>query len=99
LTINKAVIVVKSLTVDGTLRFDSNIPKITIYADSIWIRAGAILAGTSDSPYTGKIEIVLTGNRNSNPIIIDDVSATGTKSLAVIGQLALYGVYPETVWT
>lgn len=53
------------MTVDGTLRFDSNIPKITIYADYIWIRAGAILAGTSDAPYTGKIELVLTGNRNS----------------------------------
>lgn len=99
LTLNKPILTVKSLTIDGTLRFDTNQPKITIYADSIWVRAGSIVAGSADDPYLNKIEIVLTGNRNSKPVIIDDISATGTKSLAVIGQLALYGVFPATVWT
>jgi len=39
------------------------------------------------------------GNRNSEPLIIDDYSRTGTKAMGITGKLSLYGKYPSTVRT
>lgn len=68
--------------------------KITkkIKATNIWVRGGKFIAGSPDSPFPGKIDIELDGTRLGNPLIIDNFSATGTKSLGVTGYLELYGM-------
>lgn len=56
--------------------------------------------GDKDNAYsTGKIDIVLKGTRNSEYLKIDDISDTGTKTLAVTGRLEIYAPAVETVWT
>jgi hypothetical protein len=85
-----------TLIIDGTLRIDDSIEHTTIYANNIWIRGGKIVAGKEDviSRFTKKLDIILTGNKNSSPLIVDELSKPGTKSMVVTGKLELYGVYP-----
>lgn len=67
---------------------------------NIWVRAGSLFVGDKDNAYsTGKINIVLKGTRNSEYLKIDDLSDSGTKTLAVTGRLEIYAPPVETVWT
>lgn len=86
---NTASFTFGTLIIDGTLRIDDSIAHTTIRANNIWIRGGRLVAGQEDVTlrYTQKLDIILTGNKNSQPLIIDDLSRTGTKSFAVTGKL------------
>jgi len=88
-----------TLVIDGTLKIDDSIAHTTIKANNIWVRGGKLVAGIPEFPYNKKLDIELYGNRYNNPIVIDDVSRTGTKSLAVTGKLHLFGQYPEIIRT
>jgi hypothetical protein len=57
------------------------------------------MAGTEDLPYTSSITIELIGTRTSPNLVIDELSSTGTKSLAVTSRLILHAPTPETIYT
>jgi len=98
---NTAEFTFNTLIVDGTLRIDPSIPESKIIANNIWVRGGKIVAGGPETlnTYTKNFKIELTGNKNSPPLIIDELSKTGTKSLAITGKLELYGVVPDLTQT
>lgn len=50
--------------------------------------------GSDKRPYLGKAEIVLSGNKDSDPLLLDDISAPGTKAFAVTGNLIIKGSSP-----
>jgi hypothetical protein len=60
--------------------------------------SGSLNAGTSSTPYPGKLTIKLNGNKNDIGIVIDPQVA-GNKMLAVTGKLQLFGPIPTTTWT
>lgn len=74
---------------------DEGIDHSKLTANNIWVRSGKIVAGTEEFAFGQKFDIILTGNSHTPALIIDDVSRTGTKSLAVTGRLELYGPIPE----
>ncbi len=56
-------------------------------------------AGSSSAPFTGNLDIVLTGGMDADNVLIDDFSNPGNKVIVVTGRLELYGVSPSTKWT
>ena len=93
---------VKTLTIDGILRVDDNqdLGKVTIKAKHIWVRGGGeFLAGYEKDPFKNELEIILTGSKNSEQLIIDDYFTPSNKVLAVTGLMSFYGKYPETIHT
>lgn len=97
--LNVAEVRFGTLIIDGILKIDDSLPETTIYADNIWVRGGKLMAGTKTVRYEQQLNIILTGGRFGAPIVIDDISDTGTKTLAVTGKLDLYGLVPATTQT
>ena len=87
------------LVIDGIFKIDSPFPEVTIRANNIWVRGGEFKIGTKEQPYTGKVNIILTGIKTSRSLLIDDISDIGTKSIAVTGLMEFYGTPPQTIWT
>ena len=52
----------KYLVIDGTLIADDT-RDVNITADSIFIRAGNLTAGSSSAPFTNKLTIQINGNK------------------------------------
>lgn len=88
-----------TLIIDGTLRISEEFENVHIKATNIWVRGGKLVAGEENinKRYSKNLTIELTGNKESIPLVIDDLSRTGTKSIAVTGKFELYGIYPETI--
>ena len=85
-----------TLYIDGILKIDTSNAVTTIKANNIWVRGGSLVNGENiDYPPNNKLNIELYGNRYSPPIVIDDVSRTGTKSFAVTGTVNLFGIVPK----
>jgi hypothetical protein len=89
-----------TLTIDGLVRIEGPFQTINLTAVNIWIRAGSLIVGTKDVPYNlSKINIILKGTRNSTNLLIDDLSDSGTKTLAVTGRMEIYAPPVATTWT
>jgi hypothetical protein len=89
-----------TLTIDGLVRIEGPYDTINLIAVNIWVRAGSLMVGTKDNDYTsGKINIILKGNRNSTNLLIDDISDSGTKTLAVTGRMEIYAPPVASTWT
>ena len=55
---------IEFLQIEGDLIIPDEIQNdFTIEAESIWVK-GAIIAGSEDTPYEGKIKFVINGNKN-----------------------------------
>jgi len=57
--------ILKSLTINGILEFDTNQATTTLQSKFIWVKQGELNAGTSQNPFPNKIFIKLHGN-NTN---------------------------------
>lgn len=77
------------MIIDGTLRITEEHDDIHIKANNIWVRGGRLLAGeeNNNKRFKKNLTIELVGNKNSEPLVIDDISRTGTKSFAVTSEV------------
>ena len=69
-----------------------------LIAESIWIHAGSLTAGTSENPFPGKFTIEITGNKSDHGYVFSH-EIVGNKELVVTNKLHLYGKAPATTWT
>jgi hypothetical protein len=79
------------LTYLGNLLFDENREVSRLTASTIYITKGRLIAGNETHPYKKKIEITITGRKESPALQIDQYTEGGNKVLAVTGKLLLYG--------
>lgn len=90
-----------NLYIDGVLRIDPGQENSKIIATNIWIRGGKLAAGYEEETkrFDKSFIIELVGDTSSENLMIDDISRTGTKSIAVTGRLELFGIIPKTTRT
>ena len=69
-----------------------------LIAESIWIHAGSLKAGSSSEPFPGTVIIEITGDKR-DPGYVFSPELVGNKEFVVTGSLHLYGKAPSTVWT
>ena len=81
----------KKLNIYGTLEIDDQpdpatgrVREFVLEATYIYIRGGRLLAGWEDSPFTGKLDILLNGNHHTPNFPREDGPNIGSK---VIGRL------------
>ena len=81
----------KKLNIYGTLEIDDQkdpatgrVREFVLEATYIYIRGGRLLAGWEDSPFTGKLDILLNGNHHTPNFPREDGPVIGSK---VIGRL------------
>lgn len=89
----------KSLIVDGELIFDTSRANSQLNSSLIWVRLGSITAGDPANPFPGKITINMTGNRNSEQLLIDSIIDTSSNTIAVTGSMKLYGQTSKKSWS
>ena len=98
--------VLRHLTIEGRLVFDSTRDATVLSATNIVIAKGGELAAGSDlSPFTAKATIRLVGGRMSTPLALKEIdhgpyasSPVGAKSLHVLGKLSLHGLPRDRSW-
>lgn len=78
--------------IDGTLIAKDN-RDTNLTADSIFIRAGNLTAGSKASPFLHKFTIQVNGNKSDVGQVIDPIVA-GNKFFVVTGILNIHGVSP-----
>ena len=78
------------LLIYGTLEIDDRadpdtglVREFVLEATYIYIRGGRLMAGWEDSPFTGKLDILLNGNHDTPNFPRDDGPTIGSK---VIGR-------------
>ena len=86
------------MKIDGDVIIPENNIDVHLIADSIWIRAGSLKAGSSSEPFPGSITIQINGNK-SDPGYVFSEEIVGNKEFVVTGKLHLFGQAPSTVWT
>lgn len=91
--------VLTELTVLGQLIFDTRRDESTLRAHRIWVKTGRLIAGDADTPFPGKVNIILEGEFGEDQLVIDNKLDMGSKVMAVTRGLELFGPYPDTVWT
>ena len=81
----------KKLNIYGTLEIDDqpdpatgHVREFVLEVTYIYIRGGRLLAGWEDSPFTGKLDILLNGNHRTPNFPREDGPNIGSK---VIGRL------------
>jgi hypothetical protein len=55
------------------------------------VRAGELRIGSEDYPFTKKATITLYGKRNEETIVFDNAIEAGSKVLANINKVYMYG--------
>ncbi|EAR99597.2 IPT/TIG domain protein (macronuclear) [Tetrahymena thermophila SB210] len=86
------------IIVQGNLRID-NTQNINVSADSIWLKGGLFIAegATAGSPYTKKLTITLTGNRDQQTqFLVDNTIEVGNKVILNTGNFTLRGNPPTS---
>jgi hypothetical protein len=83
--------------IDGTLIADDS-RDVNITANSIFIRAGNLTAGSTASPFLHKMTIQINGQKTDTGYTIDPIVA-GNKFMVVTGILNLHGNAPATTIT
>eukprot|EP00879_Flechtneria_rotunda_P011345 GHRR01011850.1.p1 GENE.GHRR01011850.1~~GHRR01011850.1.p1 ORF type:complete len:1721 (+),score=430.30 GHRR01011850.1:1256-6418(+) len=87
--------------VEGNVTFSSR-RDISFTAAAIVVRSnGSLTAGNATNSHPRKVELFLTGNRNSSNIVISKEMNAGAKVLAAVdgGTVGLYGAPVATRWT
>ena len=77
--------------VDGELIFDDTKPSTLLEAEMIFVRAGALYAGTESTPFPQQLTIRLHGRRDDFILGIDSSVDAGNKVIAVFGEVKLFG--------
>lgn len=87
----------KWLTIEGRLEFLDNGPRL-LRAESI-IVWGELVVGTQDNPFMNPAEIVLSGDRYADAVIVDNNIFVSNKVLAVFGKVSFVGFSRPITWT
>ena len=69
-----------------------------IQAKNIWIKGGSLKAGKVDQPFTHKLTISISGNKDDLGFTVNP-ELTGNKMIVNTGRLELFGSPPATIWT
>lgn len=72
--------------IKGDVIIPNNMMNVNIKAKNIWIKSGALKAGTTSEPYTGNLIIEILGNKNDRHITINP-ELSGNKLFVVTGRL------------
>lgn len=83
--------------IDGTLVADDT-RDVNITANSIFIRAGNLTAGSTGTPFIHKMTIQINGQKTDTGYTIDPIVA-GNKFMVVTGILNLHGNAPGSTIT
>ena len=89
---------IEFLKIDGDVIVPENNSDANITANSIWIRAGSLKAGSSEEPFLGNLTIQINGDKSDFGYVFGP-GIVGNKKIFVTGKLHLYSQAPSTVWT
>jgi len=78
------------IEINGCLHFKQG-ADIHLRAKKILIRGGELYIGERGKPFTGNAKISLFGKRNEETISIDNTIEAGSKIIANVGRLNLFG--------
>lgn len=81
----------KLVIVNGNLTF-KNDSDVHLNCKHIFVRAGILRIGSEDYPFTKKATITLYGTRNEETIVYDNAIEAGSKVLANINKVFMYGI-------
>ena len=81
----------KLVIVNGNLTF-KNDSDVHLNCKHLFVRAGELHIGSEDYPFTKKATITLYGKRNEETIVFDNAIEAGTKVLANINKVYMYGI-------
>lgn len=101
-TIKDAVTEVNSIVIDGIVTFDDSDTapsEYTLRARWIWIKSGALRAGSAEKPFSKKLNIEITGGKDFDFFVIDNNVEPANKAIGVTGDLELYGNAPADLTT
>ena len=82
------------LTVNGRLSFKEGLSadeSITLHSKLIFVRAGELLIGSEEKPFTGQATVMLHGGPNDNVIDFSPSVEAGNKVLTITGLAHFYG--------
>ena len=84
-----------SLEVNGILQVldpsEGGQSTIALNTYNMWVHGGIFSAGSPGNPFNGTLEINLLGDQTNPYLFIDSDADSGSKLLAVTGNLSLYG--------
>ena len=81
----------KLVVVNGNLTF-KNDTDLRLNCKHLFVRAGELRIGSEDYPFTKKATITLHGTRNAETIVFDNAIEAGSKVLANINKVYMYGL-------
>jgi len=84
----------KSLEINGRLSFkdDATLPNVKLQSETIFVRAGELIIGASDAPFSQNAFIELLGDSSSDSLTLTGTVAAGNKVLATSGLVELHGL-------
>lgn len=83
--------ILKSLEVNGRLTFLDNDTDITLNTYLLYVRAGELLIGSEDAPYSNKASIILHGSSNDETFVLSPTLEVYNKVFVTAGRVAFYG--------
>jgi hypothetical protein len=94
-----ALPVLTRIQIDGVLEFNDTLDN-TLSADDIFINGGQLIVGWENKPFTHNINIVITGNKSLESVILPNgFDSMGAKAIGVYGGLDLHGIPRQPSWT
>ena len=83
----------KKLEINGRLSFkdDSSLPSVTLKAEGIWVRAGELLIGSSDTPFSQEAIVETLGHTESDTLTLMGTVKAGNKVLVSSNRIEMYG--------
>ncbi|KAJ1555133.1 Fibrocystin-L [Nowakowskiella sp. JEL0078] len=91
-------ITINNLLIQGTLQLDDS-QDINITAKSILILGGSLIIGSADQPFQHSVKITINGDKSDKSVALSDQIILGSKYIAVLGTLQIYGIPRNVVWT
>lgn len=77
--------------INGRVTFKLDAPKLHLRAKYIFVRAGELIIGNSEMPYSGEAKITLYGDKQDEHIVYDNAIEAGNKVLANTGLISMIG--------
>lgn len=81
----------RMLTINGRLSF-ANDTDLHINAKHLFIRAGELIVGYKEKPFSKKAQITLHGEHDAKAMVYDNAVEAGNKLIANVGNLTMVGM-------
>jgi len=78
------------IRINGRLTFKNDMD-VHLHSTHIFVRAGELIIGTKEAPYEKTGKITLHGLRNDRAIVFDNAVEAGSKLIANVGKVRMYG--------